>query len=241
VERRLAALLSADAKGYSRLMAKDEVGTVRTLTAHRALMRELITQFHGRVVDSPGDNLLAEFGSVVDGVACAVEIQDALRRRNAEVPGGRRLEFRIGVNLGEVLVEGERIYGDAVNIAARLETLAEAGGVCISGIVHDQVATKLDLAWQSLGEQPAKNIPHPVRVYRLRQAPAATAPLAETAPGPPDRPSIAVLPFREFGATEAHRYFGDGMVEDIVTALASLSDLFVVSRTSTFRFRETRC
>jgi adenylate cyclase len=236
VERRLAAILSADAKGYSRLMGEDEIGTVRILTAYRTVMRETITRFHGRVVDSPGDNLLAEFSSAVDAVQGAVEIQHALSARNAELPESRRLEFRIGVNLGEVLVEDDRIYGDAVNVAARLESLAEGGGLYISGIVHEQVSNKLPLTWESLGEQMVKNIARRVRVYRARFDPApAIAPIE--VPASHYRPSIAVLPFREDDAAEGQRYFGDGFVEDIIGALGSLPDLFVIARNSTSRFR----
>jgi len=183
VSRRLAAILSADAKGYSRLMAGDEVGTVRTLTSHRTVMREAVARHRGRVVDSPGDNLLAEFASTADAVEAAVEIQHILRDRNAHLPEGRRLEFRIGVNLGEILAEDERIYGDAVNVAARLEAMADGGGVCVSGIVHDQVAGKLALGWQPLGEQRVKNIPRSVRVYRV-----------QLAAGAPELPGALVAP-----------------------------------------------
>ena len=235
--RRLAAILSADGKNYSRLMGEDELGTVRTLTAHRTIMRTAIASFRGRVVDTPGDNVLAEFGSVVDAVECARHIQEAISSRNAELPEERRLEFRIGVNLGEVLIEDDRIYGDAVNVAARLESMADGGGICVSGIVHDQVSTKLAVTWEPLGEQFVKNIIRPVRVYRLVQ-PGATRRSASPMPRVPlHRPSIAVLPFWESDVPEAQRYFGDGVVEDVVGALASLPDLFVVSRSSTIRFR----
>jgi len=238
VARRLAAVLSADAKGYSRLMGADEVGTVQTITGHRAVMRHTVMRFNGRVVDTPGDNLLAEFASVVDAVTCAVEIQRVLGERNARLPDDRRLDFRIGVNLGEIIADGERIYGDTVNVAARIEGLADAGGVCVSGTVYEQIANKLSIAWESLGEQAVKNIPRPLRVLRALLDTSAYAPARELVRIPTDRPSIAVLPFRELGATEEHRYFGDGLVEDIVGALASIPDLFVVSRTSTARFRE---
>jgi len=167
MERKLTAILSADVKGYSRLMGQDDEATVRTLTAHREAMTALIQQHHGRVVDSPGDNLLAEFASVIDAVRCAVEVQHALKSRNAELPPERRMEFRIGINSGDVIVEGERLYGDGVNIAARLEGLAEAGGICVSGIVYDQLKSKLALNCEYLGEQAVKNIAEPVRVYRL--------------------------------------------------------------------------
>jgi adenylate cyclase len=219
-------------------MGEDEVATVRTLTAYRAVMREAIARCQGRVVDSPGDNLLAEFSSVVNAVECATEIQHALRQRNAELPEGRRLEFRMGVNVGDVMVEGDHIYGDAVNVAARLEGMADAGGVCVSGPVYDQVAAKLPLTWQSLGEQSMKNIARRIRVYRACLAPAPWAPSSAAPLRPAYRPSIAVLPFREHDVGEAHRYFAEGIVEDIIGALASLSDLFVISRTSTSRFRD---
>ena len=173
--RRLAALLSADVKGYSRLMGEDEEATIRTLTAYREVMATLIQQHHGRVVDSPGDNLLAEFASVVDAVRCAVEIQQTLRAKNAELPDQRRMEFRIGLNLGDVVVEGERLYGDGVNIAARLESLAEPGSICISGTVYDHVETKLPLTYEYLGEQSVKNIARPVRVWRVAMDEAAAA------------------------------------------------------------------
>ncbi|MGH7333871.1 MAG: adenylate/guanylate cyclase domain-containing protein [Candidatus Rokuibacteriota bacterium] len=239
VERRPAAILSADAKGYSRLMSEDELGTVRTLTAHRAVMRDAVARLRGRVVDSPGDNLLAEFASAVDAVECAVEIQQSLRQRNAELAEGRRLEFRIGVNVGDVMAEADHIYGDAVNVAARLESLADAGGLCVSGAVYDQVATTLALTWESLGEQSMKNIARRVRVYRARPAPAPWAPPGETVLRPAYRPSIAVLPFRELNVGEVQHYFGEGIVEDIIGALASLSDLFVISRNSTAQFRQS--
>src|SRR2546422_6962861 len=176
MERKLAAILSTDVKGYSRLMGEDEAATVRTLTAYRTLMATLIQQHRGRVVDSPGDNLLAEFASVVEAVECAVAIQRELRVRNAELPLHRRMEFRIGINLGDVIVEGERIYGDGVNIAARLEGLAEAGGLCVSGIVYDQIKTKLALGDEGMGAQTVKNIAEPVRGYRVQMEPGAAAP-----------------------------------------------------------------
>src|ERR1043166_5861966 len=210
------------------------------LTAYRAMMRDTMAEFHGRVVDSPGDNVLAEFGSVVDAVSSVVKIQHLLAERNAELPERRRLEFRIGVNLGDVLVDGERIYGDSVNVAARLEGLAGGGGVCISGVAYDHVAGKLGLEWDRLGEVAVKNISYPVRVYRLRQRAPRDA-RAPVQPGlvPAHRPSIAVHPFRDIGDADSPRYLGDGIAEDVAIALASLSDLFVVSRTSTARFRES--
>ena len=176
-KRKLSAILSADVEGYSRLMGEDEDATIRTLTTYRELMSTIIQKHRGRVVDSPGDNLLAEFSSVVDAVRCAVEIQEEFRVRNAELPETRKMEFRIGINLGDVVEEGERIYGDGVNITARVEGLAEGGGICISGTVYDSIKNKLSLSYESLGEHTVKNIKEPVRVYRMRIGPGAAAPV----------------------------------------------------------------
>src|SRR5712692_7138648 len=180
MERKLAAILSADVKGYSRLMGEDEEATIRTLTAYRQVMTTLIQQHRGRVVDSPGDNLLAEFASAVDAVRCAVEVQHELKVRNAELPAQRQMEFRIGLNVGDVIVEGERIYGDGVNIAARVEGLAEPGGICLSGTVYDQVKNKLALGYEYLGEQTVKNIAEPVRAWRVQMDEAAAALVAQS-------------------------------------------------------------
>ena len=174
--RKLTAILSADVAGYSRLMGEDEEATVRTLTSYREMMSTLIQKHQGRVVDSPGDNLLAEFASVLDAVRSAVEIQEELRARNAQLPDDRKMEFRIGINLGDVIEEGERIYGDGVNIAARVEGLAEAGGICISGTVYEHIKDKLALWEEYLGEHAVKNIKEPVRVYRVRMEPGPEAP-----------------------------------------------------------------
>jgi adenylate cyclase len=237
MERKLAAILSADVKGYSRLMAADEVATVRTLTAYRQLMGSLIPQHRGRVVDSPGDNLLADFQSVVDAVMCAVEIQQALKARNAELPEHRRMEFRIGINLGDVIIEGERIYGDGVNVAARVEGLAEPGGICLSGAAYDQVEGKLALRYLYLGEQAVKNIAKPLRVYRVRLEPGDAPP--DAAPGLmlPATPSLAVPPFVNMSGDPEQEYFSDGITEDIITALSKISSLFVIARTSTFAYK----
>ena len=170
-KRRISAVLSADVKGYSRLMGADESGTIRTLKVYREIVAELIQQYRGRVVDTPGDNLLAEFASVVDAVDSAVEIQKQLKLKNDKLPEERRMEFRIGVNLGDVVYEGENIYGNGVNIAARMESLADAGGICISGTAYDQIGKKLPFGYEYLGEKPVKNIEKPVRVYRLLLAP----------------------------------------------------------------------
>jgi len=176
VKRKLSAILSADVKEYSRLMSQDERGTIRTLTAYKEAMTILIQEYKGRVVDSPGDNLLAEFGSVVDAVNCAAEIQRELAEKNTELPPARQMEFRIGINLGDVVEEDDRIYGDGVNIAARIEGLTDGGGICISGTAYDQVVNKLGLEYEFLGEQEVKNIERPVRVYRVRMKPVAAAP-----------------------------------------------------------------
>jgi len=176
VKRKLTAILSADVKGYSRLMGEDEEWTVHTLNTYKDMMRGLIQQHRGRVVDAPGDNVLAEFASVVDAVQCAVEIQQVLKAKNAMLPENRRMEFRIGINLGDVIEEGERIYGDGVNIAARLEGLAEAGGICISGSAHEQIENKIPLRYDYIGEHEVKNIAKPVRVYRARIEPEEVPP-----------------------------------------------------------------
>jgi class 3 adenylate cyclase len=174
MERKLAALLCADVQGYSRLMAANEESTLRTLSSHRKLIDRLIEQHRGRFVNSAGDSVLAEFASVVNAVQCAVEIQSALKAENASLESDRRMQFRIGVNLGDVMVEGEQIYGDGVNVAARLESLAVPGGICISGTVQEQIRDKLALGYQDLGEQLVKNIPRPVRVFRLTTEPGTT-------------------------------------------------------------------
>ncbi len=173
-KRKLTAILSADVKGYSRLMGEDEAATVRTITAYREVMMTLIQQHRGRVLDSPGDNLLAEFASVVDAVQCAVSVQKEFKARNAELPEDRRMEFRIGINLGDVIEEGDRIYGDGVNIAARLEALADPGGICISRTAFDHIESKLPLGYEFLGDQTVKNIARPVGAYRVLMEPRIT-------------------------------------------------------------------
>jgi adenylate cyclase len=247
MERKLTALLSADVKGYSRLMGEDEETTIRTLTTYRQSMATLIAQHRGRVVDSPGDNLLAEFASAVDAVRGAVEIQRDLQVKNAELPPERRMEFRIGVNVGDVVVEGERLYGDGVNIAARLEALAEGGGICIAGTVYDQVENKLSFSYEYVGEQMVKNIAKPVRVYRIRLEAEAlateagrdkgTSPLPPSALPLPDKPSLIVLPFINMSNDPEQEYFSDGITEDITTDLSRISSLFVISRNSAFTYK----
>jgi adenylate cyclase len=183
IKRKLSAILSADVVGYSRLMGEDEVATIQTLTSHKETMRKMIRQFRGRVVDSIGDNLLAEFTSVVDAVQCAVKVQQVLCKKNEELPDNRKMFFRIGINLGDVIEEGERLYGDGVNIAARVESLAEEGGISLSGTAYDQLGKKLPLGYEYLGEQSVKNIEKPVRVYRvLTEAEAAGKVIGEIRP-----------------------------------------------------------
>ncbi len=236
-KRKLAAILSADAKGYSRLMAQDETATVQTLTAYREFISTLIQKHRGRVVDSPGDNLLAEFVSVVDAVESAVEIQKELKAKNAELPENRRMEFRIGINLGDLIEEGNQIYGDGLNIAARIEGLAEAGGICISGTVYDQVKNKLDLGYEYMGEQSVKNLAEPVRVYWVEMKAKSSVPLMGREFKMFDKPSIAVLPFVNMSGDAEQEYFSDGITEDIITGLSKVSGLFVIARNSTFTYK----
>ena len=266
MERKLSAILSADVEGYSRLMGEDEEATVKTLNTYREAMSRLIEEHKGRVIDSPGDNLLAEFTSAVNAVQCAAVIQGELRVRNMALAEDRRMNFRIGVNLGDVLVEGDRIYGDGVNVAARVESLAEGGGICVSGTVHEHVANKLSYTFDNLGEHTVKNIAEPVRVYAVRWDEEKTSavkdkpskrwvwtsavvvvvaaiafivwrqvyeePLTE-------KPSIAVLPFRDMSPERDQEYFCEGMAEEILNVLAKVEGLRVASRTSSFRFRDS--
>ena len=281
-KRKLAAILSADVIGYSRLMRDDEEATVRDLAAHRVLISNIIQKNHGRVVDSPGDNILAEFASVVDAVNGAIKIQDEIKKANTNILENRRMEFRIGINLGDVIEEEERIYGDGVNIAARVEGLASAGGITISGTVYEHIKEKLSLGYHYLGEQDVKNISEPVRVYRLLTEPAdagkmiseekrksrklkwaasgviaiialavgafATwnyyfrpsfepASFEKRAFPLPDKPSIAVLPFVNMSGDQEQEYFSDGISEDIITALSKTPKLFVIARTSSFKYK----
>jgi len=240
MERRLAAILAADVVGYSRLMGEDEAGTLNALKMLRKdVVAPRIAAHRGRVVKLMGDGLLAEFGSVVDAVACAVAIQSGIAARNHGTPGGRQIQLRIGINLGDVIVEGRDIYGDGVNVAARLEGLAEPGGICISEMVYHNVKSKLDLRFEDLGSQQVKNIAEPVHVYRIvSDAPEAAVAVigSETLPLP-DRPSIAVLPFTNMSGDTEQDYFSDGITEDIITELSKFSSLFVIARNSSFTFK----
>ena len=238
--RRLAAILAADVAGYSRLMGADEEGTHEHLKVHlRELIEPKMTEHRGRIVKNTGDGFLAEFTSVVDALRCAVEVQRGMAERNAATPPERRIEFRIGINLGDVIAEGEDIFGDGVNIAARLEALAEPGGICVSRVVRDQVRDRLDYTLEDLGEQQVKNIARPIRVYRVRDATAAKCPPAPPLPALPlpDKPSIAVLPFANLSGDPEQEYFADGMVEEIITALSRIRWLFVIARNSTFTYK----
>lgn len=240
VERKLVAIMSGDIAGYSRLMGDDDVATVQTLTVYRVAITVTIERHRGRLVDFTGDNLLATFASTVDAVECASALQADLTKRNAEMTDSRRMEFRFGVNLGEVIVDGERIYGDGVNVAARLQGLAQPGGVYISAAVHEQVEKKLALAFDCVGEHTVKNIEKPVVVYCVRIATldeADTVTSADT-PGPareasmpslPPPRSIAVLPFEDLTADPASGPFVSGLTEDLVTDLAKLPDVTVVA------------
>jgi adenylate cyclase len=236
-KRKLAAILSADVEGYSRLMDDDEEATIRTLTAYRSAITDLVQQYRGRVVDTPGDNILAEFTSVVEAVNCAVEIQRALAERNDELPEDRRMQFRIGVNLGDVVEEKDRIYGDGVNIAARVQSMAEAGGICISGRAYDQVENKLGLAYAYLGEQQVKNIRRPIRVYSVGMESVSSLSEENAVLPFPDKPSIAVLPFDNMSGDAEQKYFSDGITEEIITALSRSPWLFVISRNSSFAYQ----
>jgi adenylate cyclase len=238
--RRLTAILAADTAGYSRLMGTDEEGTHRRLQAHlRELIDPKITEYRGRVVKNTGDGFLAEFASVVDAVRCAVEVQRGMAERNATTSPEERIEFRVGINLGDVIAEGGDIFGDGVNIAARLEALAEPGGICVSRVVRDQVRDKLDYAFEDMGEQQVKNISRPVRVYRVRDAVAVKSATAQPQPALPlpEKPSIAVLAFQNMSGDPEQEYFADGMVEEITAALCRVRDFFVIARNSAFSYK----
>ena len=234
VTRRLAAILCADVQGYSRLMGADEERTLRELKASREVMAREIERHRGRVVNAPGDSVLAEFASIVDAVACAVAIQESLGGRSRELPQAERMSFRIGINLGDVIVDDGAIYGDGVNVAARLESLAEGDGICISGSAYEQVVDKLKLGFEDLGEKAVKNIARPVRAYRvLREGAPAAAPRAPRA----DKPAIAVLPFQNMSGEAEQEYFSDGITEDLITDLSKLSGLLVIARNTTFTYK----
>ena len=239
-ERRLIAIFAADVEGYSRLMGADEVGTLRDLTQRRDILDSLIASRRGRIANTAGDSVLAEFGSAVDAVQCAVEAQAALSQANLGLSPDRHINFRIGVHVGDVMIKGGDLFGDGVNIAARLQTLASAGGVCLSGVAYDQVRKILPFAFADLGAQQVKNIDEPVRAFSVVSERAAVVTASENASIPlalPDRPSIAVLPFQNMSGDPEQEYFADGIVEDIITALSRFKSLFVIARNSSFTFK----
>jgi TolB-like protein/class 3 adenylate cyclase len=238
--RRLAAILAADVAGYSRLMGADEEGTHKRLKAHlQEFVEPKIREHRGRIVKNTGDGFLAEFQSVVDAIRCAAEVQRGMAERNADAPPEERIEFRIGMNLGDVIVEEHDIFGDGVNVAARLEALAEPGGVLISNTVYDHVRDRLPLGFEDLGDQEVKNIARPVRVYRVwdNRETSPTLPPLSQAPPLPDKPSIAVLPFANISGDLEQEYFADGMVDEIITALSRTRWLFVIARNSSFTYK----
>jgi adenylate cyclase len=237
VTRKLRAIFSADVKGYSILMADDEVATIQTLKTYRNMMSAGIDQHEGRVVDSVGDNLLAEFDSAVDAVQCAVEIQKELKAKNQELPEDKRLEFRIGINIGDVIDDGGRLFGDGVNVAARIEGLADAGGICVSRSTYDQIKNKLKLSYDYLGGHEVKNIKEPVRVYKILLESDLQAPLVDEPLELPDKPSIAVLPFVNMSGDPGQEYFSDGLTEQIINGLCKVLDLFVIARNSSFAYK----
>ncbi len=239
-KRKLTAILSADVVGYSRLMDDNEEATIHTLNDYRDVMSKHIQQYRGRLVDTTGDNLMADFASAVDAVNCAAEIQRELAERNSELPDDRKMQFRIGVNVGDVVEEGDRIYGDGVNIAARIEDLADAGGIGISGRVYDQVENKLDFTYEYLGEQAVKNISKPVRLYRVLTKSDDNVPNFVKKHDLPDKPSIAVLPFHCMASDQTMEFVSDGLTEDITTLLARVPGFFVICRDSAFAYKNQR-
>jgi len=236
--RRLAAILAADVAGYSRLIGADEGGTLERL---RALRRELldpkITECKARLVKTTGDGLLVEFASVVDALRCAVDVQREMARRNTGVPPDNRIEFRIGINVGDIVVEDGDIFGDGVNVAARLEALAEPGGICVSARVQEDATGRLDLDFEDIGQQQLKNIARPVRAYRVATSARGAITRHDADPPLPDKPSIAVLPFQNISGDPEQEYFADGMVEEIITALSRIRWLFVIARNSSFTYK----
>jgi adenylate cyclase len=243
VERRLAAILAADIAGYSRIMGTDEVGTLAALKAHRRdVVDPAIAAHKGRIVKTTGDGMLVEFASAVDAVTCAVAVQEKMAERTAEGTEPR-IQFRMGLNVGDIIIDGGDIFGDGVNVAARVENECEPGGVCLSDDAYRQVRGKTSFAFDDLGEKSLKNIARPVRIYAVRPAAwlgstAVRSPAEAGKPLPlPDRPSIAVLPFENMSGDPEQEYFADGIVEDIITALSRFKALFVIARNSSFTYK----
>src|SRR4249919_1718485 len=245
VSRKLVAVFAADVEGYSRLMGTDEVGTLKGLTERRAILDKLIGGHRGRIANTAGDSVLAEFGSAVDAVQCAVEAQAALAEANSHLSPDKRISFRIGIHIGDVMVRAGDLFGDGVNIAARLQTLARAGGLCVSGVTYDQVRKILPLEFTDLGAQTVKNIEEPIRAYAVTVQGEAASSAATGASSPdnrkplalPDKPSIAVLPFQNLSDDPDQEFFADGVVEDIITALSRTRQLFVIARNSSFSYK----
>ena len=235
-QRRLVAIVSTDVVGYSRLMGRDESGTLAAFKAHRRELVDPKIEAHGgRVVKTTGDGLLLEFASVIDAVRCAIAVQDGMAARNAQVPEDLRIVFRVGVHLGDVIVEEDDLFGDGVNVAARLEGLAKPGGIVISDDAYRQVRDRLKVAWRDAGEHEVKNIARPLKVWSW--TPDAPARGQATAPAMPDKPSIAVLPFDNMSGDPEQEYFSDGIAEDIITNLSRIRWLFVIARNSSFVFK----
>src|SRR5215470_250529 len=243
ISRRLVAVFAADVEGYSRLMGADEVGTLKGLTERRAILDRIIGEHRGRIANTAGDSVLAEFGSAVEAVQCAVDAQAALAEANASLAPDRRISFRIGVHIGDVMIRAGDLFGDGVNIAARLQTLANPGSVCISGATYDQIRKVLPMTFVDLGVQQVKNIQEPIRAYQVgapsetQEAASERVAEAESPPPMPDKPSIAVLPFENMSGDREQEYFADGMVEEIITALSRFKWLFVIARNSSFTFK----
>ena len=240
MERRLAAILAADVVGYTRLMGEDEAGTLQRLKDLRAqILDPLIAEHHGRLVKLMGDGSLIEFASAVDAVSCAVAWQDATGDGAGEESANDQLQFRIGINLGDVMIDGDDLYGDGVNIASRLEALAEPGGICLSAKVYEEVRTKLDHVFDDLGMQEIKNVADPIRVYRIitGSGPAKPASQSEPKTTPREKPSIAVLPFDNMSGDPEQEFFADGITEDLITALSKIRWFFVIARNSTFSYK----
>jgi adenylate cyclase len=239
VKRKLAAILAADVEGYTGLMRADEEATLKTLSEYRDVIDGLIARHEGRVFSTGGDSVLAEFGSAVEAVRCAISLQEDIAIRNAELPDDRKLRFRIGINLGDVMVKDDDLFGDSVNVAARLEGLAEAGGVCISGAVFEQIKHKLSLGFEDMGPQEVKNIVEPVRVYRLEAGATQAAEPAKAIGGAMmARPAVAVLPFTNMSGDPEQEYFSDGLAEDLITALTAWRSFPVIARNSTFTYKD---
>ena len=242
VDRRLAAIMAVDVAGYSRLMGVDEEGTLRRLKAYRSeLVDQRITENRGRIVKTTGDGILVEFMSVVDALRCGVDIQRGMAERNAEITAVNRIQFRIGINVGDIIIDGDDIYGDGVNVAARLETMAEPGGICISSRVQEDAEGRLDLSFEHLGERQLKNIARPVRLYRVVLAPFAepitSGPEHPQLPDLSDRPAFAVLPFVNMSGDPEQEYFADGISEDLITAIATWCRFPVIARNSSFAYK----